>query len=68
MDDILTRQEVAREFKLTLRMVDNLVATGQIPFSRVGKRSVRFDRNRLQEWFREREGVEYRLRRRKSRR
>ena len=66
MDDILTRQEVAREFKLTLRTIDNLVATGQIPFSRVGKRSVRFDRSRLREWFREREGVEYRLRRRKS--
>ena len=64
MDEIMTRQEVAQEFKLTLRTIDNLVATGQIPFSRVGKRSVRFDRNRLREWFREREGVEYKLLRR----
>ena len=66
MSDIMTKKDVAKEFKLTLRTVDNLVSTGQIPFSRVGKRSVRFDRNRLREWFREREGVEYRLPRRKS--
>jgi hypothetical protein len=36
-----------------------LVTTKQIPFSRIGKRNVRFSRKRLEEWFREREHIEY---------
>jgi excisionase family DNA binding protein len=45
---------------LPLRTLDFLVATGQIPFFRVGKRNVRFDEERLREWTRDQEGVEYR--------
>jgi excisionase family DNA binding protein len=62
-DEILTRSEAAELLKLPLRTLDYLVATGQIPFTRIGKRSVRFSRARLMEWFREREGIEYRLKR-----
>ena len=60
MTEILTRQEVGKLFKMPVRTVDYLVSTGQIPFSRVGKKMVRFDKDRLTEWFREREHLEYR--------
>jgi excisionase family DNA binding protein len=60
MQEILTRKDVAEFFKMPIRTVDYLVATGQIPFSRIGKRSVRFSRERLDEWFKEREGIEFR--------
>ncbi len=62
-DEILKREEAAEMLKLPLRTIDYLVATGQIPYTRIGKRSVRFSRTRLMEWFREREGIEYRLKR-----
>jgi excisionase family DNA binding protein len=58
--EILTRKEVAGFFKMPIRTLDYLVGTGQIPFSRLGKRSVRFDREELEKWFRKRQGVEYR--------
>jgi excisionase family DNA binding protein len=57
MEEILKRSEVAEMLKMPLRTVDYLVSTNQIPFSRLGKRSVRFSRTRLEEWFAEREGV-----------
>ena len=60
MTEILTRKEVAEFFKMPVRTIDYLVTTGQIPFSRLGKRSVRFHKARLQEWFAEREGIECR--------
>ncbi|MBC8466721.1 MAG: helix-turn-helix domain-containing protein [Deltaproteobacteria bacterium] len=61
MSEILTRRETAEMLKLPIRTLDYLVGTNQIPFSRLGKRAVRFDKNRLNEWFRDREGVEYRM-------
>ena len=60
MDDILTRKETAEHFKLPLPTVDYLVSTNQIPYSRIGKRNVRFSRERLREWFKDREGIEFR--------
>ena len=59
--EVLTRTEAAEMLKMPQRTLDYLVATGQIPFSRIGKRSVRFTRTRLLEWLHEREGIEYRL-------
>lgn len=59
--EILTSNEAAEMLKLPRRTLDYLVCTGQIPYSRVGKRSVRFTKTRLLEWLREREGIEYRL-------
>ena len=58
--EIWNRQDVANFFKMSIRTVDFLVATDQIPFSRLGKRSVRFDREELEKWFRNRQGIEYR--------
>ena len=60
MSEILTRKEVSELFKMPIRTIDYLVSSGQIPFSRLGKRSVRFSKERLQEWFSDREGVELR--------
>jgi excisionase family DNA binding protein len=60
-DEILTRKEAAGMLKMPRRSLDYLVATNQIPYSRIGKRSVRFTRSRLLEWLQEREGIEYRL-------
>ena len=50
---------VSEMFKLPIRTVDYLVQTDQIPFSRIGKRSVRFDKERLLGWFKGREGIEF---------
>lgn len=60
-DEVLTRQEAAEMLKLPNRTLDYLVSKGQILFSRVGKRGVRFTRSRLLKWLKEREGIEYRL-------
>jgi excisionase family DNA binding protein len=49
--DVLTRQEVSELFKLPLSTVDYFVGTNQIPYSRLGKRSVRFSRSELEHWF-----------------
>ena len=55
--DILTRQEVAQTYKLPLSTVDYFVATNQIPYSRLGKRAVRFDKGELEQWFQARKYV-----------
>ena len=60
MEKFLRRQDVSKLLQIPLRTIDYLVGTGQIPFSRIGKRSVRFSKERIQEWFKEREGVEFR--------
>ena len=58
--EILTRKEVSEMLKLPIRTLDYLVSTGQIPFFRPGKRSVRFLKSRLEDWIQTREGVEFR--------
>ena len=60
--EILKRKEAAAFLKIPVRTIDYLVGLGLIPYSRIGKRNVRFDKERLIEWFIEREGVEYRHR------
>ncbi len=66
MTEILTRKEVAEFLKMPVRTIDYLVGTNQIPFCRLGKRSVRFDKVRLQGWFLERENIEYRHKQKKT--
>jgi len=60
MTEILKRIEVSEMFQMPVRTVDYLVSTNQIPYSRLGKRSVRFNKDRLMRWFEEREGIEFR--------
>lgn len=67
MDEYLTKQETADAFKIKKETLDYLVYTGQIPFFRVGKRSVRFSADRLKEWARERENVDLKYNKQKSR-
>lgn len=57
--EVLTRKEASDFLKVPIRTVDFLVATGQIPFSRLGRRRVIFLRDRLLEYLRDREGVQY---------
>jgi excisionase family DNA binding protein len=57
VDEIMNKLEVAEVFKLNPRTLQYLISTKQIPFSRVGKRIIRFSRQRLLEWLREREGI-----------
>jgi phage terminase Nu1 subunit (DNA packaging protein) len=59
-DKILTRKDLSGILKIPVRTLDYLVATNQIPYSRIGKRAVRFHRDRISTWFAEREGIEYR--------
>ena len=66
MTEVWTRKEAAEKLKTPLKTVDYLVSTGQIPFSRIGKRNVRFVQSRIEEWLQEREGVEFRQNRNKE--
>ncbi|MCG6972164.1 MAG: helix-turn-helix domain-containing protein [Desulfobacterales bacterium] len=58
MTEILEKKDVAKMFKLPKSTIDRMVTMGQIPFIRMGKRSVRFSRDRLEKWLEERENVE----------
>ena len=66
MEKYLKRRDVAELLQMPVRTIDYLVSTRQIPFSRVGQRSVRFNRKRIETWFQEREGVEFHLKRDKN--
>lgn len=58
---VLTRKEAAGFLKIPIKTLDYLVSTGQIPFSRIGKRNVRFSKERLGAYFQSREGVAFRM-------
>jgi predicted DNA-binding transcriptional regulator AlpA len=58
-DEILNRPDASKFLKTNPRTLDYLVSTGQIPYSRIGKRGVVFLKSRLLEWLREREGIAY---------
>lgn len=64
--DIMNKPEAARMLGVSIRTLDYLVFTKQVPFISFGKRALRFSKNRLGHWLKERENVEYRLRRRGS--
>ena len=57
--EVLTRPEAADFLKIPVRTIDYLVLTGQIPFSRLGRRRVVFQKQRLRDYLRAREGVPY---------
>ena len=40
---LLTKPELARYLKISTRMIELLMARGELPFVRLGRRSVRFD-------------------------
>ena len=57
MSEFLTKQDVAKKYKLSLKTVDYLVTSNQIPFMRISKRLVRFDSGKLEKFFKERENL-----------
>jgi excisionase family DNA binding protein len=57
MDEVFTKDEAAEFLKMTPKTIEYLVVSNQIPYSRIGKRSVSFSRSRLLEWLSEREGI-----------
>ena len=61
--DIMNKPEAARMLGVSIRTLDYLVFTKQVPFIRFGKRALRFSRDRLMDWLKERENLECRLRR-----
>jgi len=54
---ILTKQQACELLQVPMSTLNYWVITNQIPYSRCGKRLVRFSEERLQEWMREREGL-----------
>lgn len=59
---LLIRSEAAAYLRVSIRTLDELVRTGKIPFSRVGKRSVRFQKSDLDGYLGERKKVPFRRR------
>jgi excisionase family DNA binding protein len=51
--EILTPKEVAEMLRVSRRRINQLVAEGQIPCVRIGKRRIRFKREAIMKWFRE---------------
>ena len=62
MDEVLNKNEAAEFLKMSPKTIDYLIVSDQIPYSRLGKRSVRFGRTRLMEWLGEREGIPHKHR------
>ena len=65
MTELMTRKEVSEFLKMPIRTIDYLVTTKQLPFFRIGARSVRFSKDRLMEYLKNRECAEYKLKRKK---
>jgi len=58
-EEIFTRKGLAEWTKTPIRTIDYLVATSQIPYIRWGKRGVRFIKEDVIDYMRERSGIEY---------
>jgi len=68
MKEVDNSKGAAEFLQMDRRTLNYLVATNQIPYSRVGKRMLRFRKTRLLEWLAERENIEFRMPRKDSRR
>ena len=58
---ILTKNEVAELLQVSPQTINFWIKTNQIPYSRTGKRAVRFLESRIEAWMKERENVQYRM-------
>ena len=54
---LLTRTHVCKLLQIPLRTLEHWMKLNEIPYIRVGRRSVRFDKKRLEEWLRDRENM-----------
>jgi excisionase family DNA binding protein len=66
-DEYLTRSELSSLIKVPVATIDYWVSAGEIPFSRLGRRTVRFSRTRIAKFMEERENIEFRHKPRKRR-
>ena len=59
-DEVLTKREAAAFLKMSEPTLTYLIKTNQVPYSRTGRRNVRFYRPLLIQWLKDRAGVELR--------
>ena len=57
--EVLNRKEAAEFLRIPLRALDYLIASKQVPYSRIGQRRIAFKKDRLLSYLDEREGVVY---------
>jgi excisionase family DNA binding protein len=50
--EVLSPDDVAQMLRVSRRKINQLVAAGEVPFVRVGRRRIRFRRQAVREWFR----------------
>lgn len=60
MTEFMTQTEVSEWLKLTPRTIKYLVNTGQIPFVRISKRRVMFEKPELEKYIKRQRNVEVR--------
>jgi excisionase family DNA binding protein len=59
LPEVLTRDQTATLLQVPKRTIDYWVSVNEIPYSRLGKRCVRFRLSRLLSWMEERENIAY---------
>ena len=55
--EVLNIEQAAQLLGVSENTIKYLTSTQQIPFSRIGKRKVRYSKERLEIWFQDRENV-----------
>ena len=57
--EVLTPNDVAEILRVSRSKINQLVAADGIPFVRIGKRRIRFNREAVMKWFREQESKKF---------
>lgn len=63
--ELLTRDEVADYLKLKPVTINKMVRDQEIPFHRLGPRTLRFDKIEIDKWARSRPNAPYHIRRKR---
>ena len=61
MAQFMTRKQLAKRWSVSVRLIDYLIATGQIDIVRIGKKAVRIRPSAAEEYERKQTNVEFRL-------
>ena len=59
--EVLTKKQAASFLQCSPQSLDYLILTDQIPYSRIGQRSIRFLKSSLIDYLRKRQNQNYRL-------
>jgi len=57
--EVLTPNDVAEILRVSRSKINQLIAADGIPFVRIGKRRIRFNREAVMKWFREQESKKF---------